>query len=319
MSSYERVKLIRISPKMIILNHKLDYNIYKKDNDTIFKKVLDINETYDPQTIKLLENENIEHLYIKYEDFYKYSKNIDFYLSELMKDENSSSILKSQILHQLASDTMIDILSGDISKRKIEQVSKSVDYTVEFLLNDPNSIKSMIEVTSHDYYTYTHSVDVATYALGFGAFLGLNEIQLKALGKGAMLHDLGKRNIPLEILNKNDKLTDEEFNIIKKHPEYGIEILNSMGETNEMILMIIGQHHEKIDGKGYPKGLQGKEIHPLSQIVAICDIFNALTTRRSYKEPMSSFQAAKLMHEQMKGELNIKLLAKFVKFMAKDK
>jgi putative nucleotidyltransferase with HDIG domain len=263
-----------------------------------------------------LENENIEHLYIKHDDFEKYSKDINSYLSSVMADDNTSSLMKSEIMHQLASDTMHDLLAGDITKTKINQVSQSVDITVEFILSDPNAVKSMLEVTTHDYYTYTHSVDVSTYALGFGSYLGLNEVQLKALGKGAMLHDLGKKRVPLEIINKNGKLTDEEFTIMKKHPSYGVDILKEMGEENEITFAIVEQHHEKMPGTGYPKGLKGDEIHPFAQIVALCDIFNALTTKRSYKEPMSSFEAFKIMHNHMADDLNLKLLSKFIKFMA---
>ena len=180
---------------------------------------------------------------------------------------------------------------------------------------DKNAIKSMIEVTTHDYYTYTHSVDVSTYALAFGDYLGLNEVQLKALGKGAMLHDLGKKRVPLEILNKKGKLTEDEFTVMKNHPSLGIDILKEMGEENEITFAIIEQHHEKLSGQGYPKGLKGDEIHPFAQIVALCDIFNALTTKRSYKKAMSSFDAFKIMHQHMKHELNLKLLSKFIKFM----
>lgn len=316
MSNYKKQKLIRVSPKTFIHKNELNYNIYKRDTGDIYKQYIHKGDVYSDKDIEALENDNINHLYIKHDDFEKYSEDINNYLSNIVSDQELSTLVKSEIMHELACDTMHDLLSGEITKHKINQVSKSVDVTVEFILNDDNAVKSMLEVTSYDYYTYTHSVDVSTYSLAFGNYLGLNEIQLKALGKGAMLHDLGKQRVPLEILNKNGKLTENEFQIMKSHPTHGVEILKEMGETDEVIFAIIEQHHEKICGGGYPKGLKGNDIHPFAQIVALCDIFNALTTKRSYKEAMTSFDAFKIMNQHMKTELNIKLLSKFIQFMA---
>lgn len=315
MREYKTTKLIRISPKTFIEDTTFDYNIYRKDTNDIYKTYIQSNQKYSIKNIESIKSDNIEHLYIKHDDFEKYSKDINKYLLNIATGTDMSSIVKSKIMHDLACDTMHDLLSGEITKAKITQVSQSVNATVQFILNDPNAIKSMIEVTTYDYYTYTHSVDVSTYSLAFGAYLGLNEIQLKALGKGAMLHDLGKKRVPLSIINKNGKLTDDEFSIMKNHPTYGLDILKEMGELCDTTFVIIEQHHEKQCGNGYPKGLKGNEIHPFAQIVAICDVFDALTTKRSYKDAINSFDAFKIMHEHMRTELNVKLLSKFIKFM----
>ncbi|MEA3554759.1 MAG: HD domain-containing protein [Campylobacterota bacterium] len=114
----------------------------------------------------------------------------------------------------------------------------------------------MLKVTSHDYYTYTHSVNVSTYALGFGEYLNLSQENLKILGIAGVMHDVGKRKIPSEIINKNGKLTQDEFELMKSHPTFGVEILKNLGETNQLLLDVIEQHHEKIDGSGYPKRLK---------------------------------------------------------------
>ena len=211
MSKYTKTKLIRISPKIFIKVDELGYNIYKNDTEDTYKRYINMDQKYDIKEMESLVNDNIEHLYIKHNDFEKYSKDINKYLSNIVSDIETSSYMKSEIMHDLTCDTMYDLLSGEITKIKINQVSLSVDVSVEFILNDVNAIKSMLAVTTPDYYTYTHSVYVATYSLAFGHYLGLNEVQLKALGKGAMMHDLGKKRIPLEILNKKGKLTDAEF------------------------------------------------------------------------------------------------------------
>jgi putative nucleotidyltransferase with HDIG domain len=170
-------------------------------------------------------------------------------------------------------------------------------------------------VTSYDYYTYTHSIDVAAYAIGFGVYLGLEEDKINVLGKAAMLHDIGKKNISHEIITKNGRLTFEEFEIVKQHPVLSVKILKDLGEENNDLLEIILQHHEKCDGTGYPRGLKNEQIHDLAKIVSICDIFNALTTRRTYKDRMSSFDAFAIMYQTMKHQLCPTFLRKFVKFM----
>ncbi len=318
MEKYKKTKLDHISLKILEEGHNYDYSIYKEEDKDIYSKFIDKKEIYDQDHLKLLKDQNIQDLYIEHKDHDKYSKDITDYLSKIIDDKDKPIILKTEIMHELASDTMHDLLYHDITSQKIQKLSSSIDNTVHFILNEPDAVRSMLQVTSHDYYTYTHSIDVSTYALGFGSHLGLNEIQLKIIGKGAMLHDIGKKKIPLEILNKNGFLSEDEFEIMKKHPTYGVELLKEFGEDEEIILTIIEQHHEKMNGKGYPKGLKGDEIHPFSQIVALCDIFNALTTKRSYKEALTSFEAFKVMHEYMKDELNLKLLSKFINFMGEN-
>ena len=318
MDKYKKAKLDHISPKVLETGHNYDFPIYKDLGDSIYAIFLSKDEKLDQDHFEKLQEENIKDLFINHNDHDKYSKEITNYLSKILDDTTQPTLLKSEIMHELASDTMHDLLHSDITVEKIEKVSKTVDDTVHFILNDPKAVKSMLYVTTHDYYTYTHSIDVSTYALGFGAYLGLNETQLRILGKGGMLHDLGKKKIPLEIINKDGKLDDNEFEIMKKHPIYGVKILKEMGETNDMVCTIIEQHHEKLDGTGYPKGLKADKIHPFAQIMAICDIFNALTTKRSYKNALSSFEAFKIMHDYMKDELNLKLLSKFISFMGNN-
>lgn len=210
---------------------------------------------------------------------------------------------------------MNDLFENEISTENIVHVNSIIDNSIHLILNDNKAMYSMIKVTSYDYYTYTHCIDVAAYAIGFGVYLGLNEYELSILGKAAMFHDIGKKEIDHNIIAKNGSLTYEEFEIVKKHPQLSVKILQELGENDEILLEIIEQHHEKIDGTGYPYGLKDKEIHDFAKIVSICDIFNALTTRRTYKDRMSTFYTFNIMFNEMKNKLCPKYLKKFVKFM----
>lgn len=150
----------------------------------------------------------------------------------------------------------------------------------------------------HDPYTYVHSINVALLATLIGLEMGYNSQGLADLAAGALMHDLGKLLIPKEILNKPGGLTPEEFSIIRNHPLIGMNIIMPLLDTKEHITTV-RQHHERWDGKGYPDGLKGDEIHPNAQIIAVADVFDALTTDRPYRPGFPPYHAVEII---MKGE-----------------
>jgi putative nucleotidyltransferase with HDIG domain len=137
-----------------------------------------------------------------------------------------------------------------------------------------------------DHYVYAHSLNVAIYAAAVGLELGYNDKELLELGIGAMLHDIGKLMIPSEILYKPGRLTDEEFAVMKKHTEYGFDYLRQQQGIPLLAAHCAYQHHERFDGTGYPRGLSGEEIHKYARLLAVCDVFDALTTNRVYRRAM---------------------------------
>ena len=151
-------------------------------------------------------------------------------------------------------------------------------------------------IESADSYTFGHCERVADLGARLGAALGMDDEQLTALRLGAYLHDLGKVRVPHEILNKPGRLTDEEFDVIRRHPEWGIELLATVDFPWD-IKPIIRWHHEKYDGSGYPDRLVGDEIPLAAQVICIVDVYDALTTTRSYRPAMSSSQALARMEE----------------------
>jgi putative nucleotidyltransferase with HDIG domain len=151
-------------------------------------------------------------------------------------------------------------------------------------------------IESSDSYTFGHCERVAGYAVGVAQELGLDEGQQTTIRIGAYLHDLGKVKVPHEILNKPGKLTDEEFKVIQIHPVWGVELLATI-EFPWDIKPIIRWHHEKHDGTGYPDRLRGSEIPLNAQIICIVDVYDALTTTRSYRPAMSQAEALARMAE----------------------
>lgn len=151
------------------------------------------------------------------------------------------------------------------------------------ILNE-ETLKLLYLLKQNHPHTYLHSINVANYSVSLGERLNLNKSDLEKLKLIGLLHDIGKLNIPNSILKKPGKLTDEEFEIMKSHPVYSVELLKRAGFTNEEVLRSIKAHHERIDGTGYPRSLKGNQIPLFAKIVSIADSFEAMTSNRCYRK-----------------------------------
>jgi HD-GYP domain-containing protein (c-di-GMP phosphodiesterase class II) len=148
------------------------------------------------------------------------------------------------------------------------------------------------------------------------ALLGdLNAHDMHEITAGFFLHDLGKVNIRPQVINKRGRLTDAEMRHVRTHPEKGYKLLEKAGEMTEEARVIILQHHERIDGSGYPKQLKGNQIHIYAKICSITDVFDALTAERSYKKGLPPFDALRLMKTKMAGQFDKNFFAAFVQLL----
>jgi len=145
------------------------------------------------------------------------------------------------------------------------------------------AILSVARLKTHDDYTYMHSLAVCALMISLARQLEMDEEQVKLAGVGGLMHDLGKSLMPLEVLNKPGKLSDAEYDIMKKHPAAGAKLLEKSGAAPEVIDIAL-HHHEKINGLGYPNRMNGKEISLFSRMAAICDVYDAVTSERAYKQ-----------------------------------
>ena len=175
-----------------------------------------------------------------------------------------------------------------------------------------NDYKSMLAgVRDHDNYSYVHSLRVATLLTLFGHTIGLAEEELMVLATGGLMHDVGKMQISHEVLNKPGALSSEELTVMRSHVTRSVEYLNACPDLPKGVALVAGQHHEKLDGTGYPLGLKGAQINQLARMASIVDVFSALTDRRIYKPPMAPEEALTLMSEQMGAHLDQALLGQF--------
>jgi len=264
---------------------------------------------------KLLDN-NIQEIFIKRSDkkaFFSYmEKNLD----KVIADKTISFPKKAELLYGTSKELVIDIFENPNTSDNIKYSLKIISNVMGLIVSSKSSLGYLLKVSSHDYYTYTHSINVNIYSIALGHKLNIfSKKEIIELGWGALLHDVGKAKVPAEIINKDGNLTDKEFACIKKHPEYGAAILEKTNVIPEKSYLPVLEHQEKGDGSGYPKGLKLKEISDFGKITAICDVYDALTSNKSYKHALSTYDAFKVM-ASLKGQFEPEFFKTFIILMS---
>ncbi|MEJ2631463.1 MAG: HD-GYP domain-containing protein [Acidihalobacter sp.] len=187
----------------------------------------------------------------------------------------------------------------------VEEISESVARNSAALI-------SLARLKTRDEYTYVHSVSVCALMVALTRQIGLNDAQTRETGLAGLLHDVGKMAIPEDVLNKPSKLTDEEFAVMKSHPERGYEILIKSGMQSEGTLDVCLHHHEKIDGSGYPHHLQHEQIGLYARMGAICDVYDAITSNRPYKDAWDASESLVRM-AKWEGHFDPQIFHTFIK------
>jgi HD-GYP domain-containing protein (c-di-GMP phosphodiesterase class II) len=197
-------------------------------------------------------------------------------------------------------------ISSEAAAPLVEEISNSV-------LRNPGALISLARLKTADDYTYLHSVAVCALMGALSRQLDLSESDTRQAGMAGLLHDLGKALMPMDVLNKPGKLTDEEFAIIKKHPEEGHRLLLEGGSAGETPLDVCLHHHEKVDGTGYPHHLKGDAISLFAKMGAVCDVYDAITSNRPYKAGWDPAESIRKMGEWSKGHFDERVFQAFVK------
>lgn len=196
-------------------------------------------------------------------------------------------------------------IEADAAAPLVEEISNSV-------MRNPGALISLARLKTADDYTYLHSVAVCALMIALARKLGLDEQETREAGMAGLLHDLGKAGVPLEVLNKPGKLTEEEFALVKKHPVQGYKLLSEGKGASQASMDVCLHHHEKFDGSGYPEGLAGENISLLARMGAVCDVYDAITSNRPYKAGWDPAESIKRMAE-WKGHFDPVVFQAFVK------
>ncbi len=212
---------------------------------------------------------------------------------------------KEAVLSMFQEARMGKAIEAEAAEPLVEEISNSI-------LRNPGALISLARLKTADDYTFMHSVAVCALMIALARKLGLDEQQTRDAGMAGLLHDLGKATVPLTVLNKPGKLTDQEFALVKTHPEAGYKLLLSGIGISEMAKDVCLHHHEKIDGSGYPKGLSGETISLYAKMGTVCDVYDAITSNRPYKAGWCPAESIKRMAE-WKGHFDPFVFQAFVK------
>ncbi len=226
---------------------------------------------------------------------------------------NSPMRLKEKIdrTYHISCTLMQEYFEGGTRTLPLEGL-ETVVHALLHLTAKHDKLESFTAVMPDEYSADAHSVNVAIFAMFLGRHLNLTVSQLEALSLAAILHDIGKNEIDKKVLDKNDVLDNDEFEMVQTHPAEGEKIARENKINDMRILEAIKYHHEKLDGTGYPEGLRGNMIPQFAQILGICDIFDALTTERTFRGKYSSYDALHLMAKEMHEKLNLNYIKTFI-------
>jgi HD-GYP domain-containing protein (c-di-GMP phosphodiesterase class II) len=239
---------------------------------------------FEEATRRRLLSHGVRFVYIPIAAHDRFRKQTELHIENIAKDPGMAAAAKWAIVFETTNEIANELLSQRnfaANLPRLKSVSKAVSTLV---LNDPSAFGHLFAASHHDFYTATHMVNVGTWMVALAYAMGHKDEQtLCTIFQAGILHDVGKTFVPKEILNKTGQLTAEEWAILRSHPAKGGEHLQRAGVTDPTILAVALQHHERLDGSGYPGKLRGDEIHPISQLAAVIDTFDAMTSLRPFK------------------------------------
>ncbi len=266
----------------------------------------------------LEKGEPTQDYFVREEDLIKYYHHVTQSLKNLISNPKVPLKQKTQKIYNVSQEIMQEFFEYNASQKVLQTSEEVMDIMEQCLASSSTGYYGLSMITNKDYYTYTHSVNVGLYCMVYGIKTNMSQNDIKDLGLGGMLHDVGKAQIDALIINKKGKLTDQEFETMKSHAALGEAMLDSMGCYRSNVVKMAGDHHEQYNGNGYPNGLVGEQISLYGRICKVMDVYDALTTRRSYKKAMSPFDTLNLMNNQMAEEFDPKILQSFIRFMGPE-
>lgn len=216
----------------------------------------------------------------------------------------------------------LELKSGQFKSNSaaLDRVASDFKHLIRDIIFEIKGNKDLLvllaDVYAYDHYIFTHSLNVTMYTIAIGMKLNLPEKELEILGLGAILHDVGKMKTPEQILFKPSRLTPEEFEEIKKHAKDGFEILRKVPTLSLIVAHCAYQHHERLDGSGYPRGIKDKEIHLFGKIIAVADVYDAVTSNRIYRKAMLPHEGLEILYSGAGTLFDQKIIEAFRKAVA---
>lgn len=257
----------------------------------------------------------IETVLVRFDDAASWNGFLERGLRDRINDPSRPVAERTQLLLDTARPLMKEVLENPQARGTEERVGHLADSLCD-LLRLPEAVGTAIRLMEHDYYTYTHSLHVAIYSVALARAAGLDAPDLLAsIGRGGLVHDCGKCRLPAQLINKPGRLSETEWQLMRSHPQEGVRVLRETGWIDEGVIAMCADHHERLDGSGYPRGLIGQQIAAPARIAAIADAFDAMTTDRSYQKGRSGHDALKVLRQHGQATYDQRLLECFIRLL----
>lgn len=296
---YFRIRVNSLTPLRAI-----SFDLYMMINER-YVLYMRAGDKLDKEKIENFQSRGADVFYVRESERQAYKD----YVHSQVNDSSLEPQRRALILRESSYSLVEELFEHPDVNTALSESKQVIHQFVEFMDQEPEGMAHLIGLSSHDFYTYNHSLDVSIYSLGLGQVAGFTSTQeLADLGRGSLFHDIGKRHVSADIICKKGPLDDAEWAQMKRHPAFGLRILHGNTDVSDAIRACVFEHHENHTGNGYPQELKGQDIHPMARIVALCDTYDALTTKRSYNEPMSPTNALTLMTEKLAGRFDPDLL-----------
>jgi HD-GYP domain-containing protein (c-di-GMP phosphodiesterase class II) len=257
-------------------------------------------------------------LYVPQESIGAYWRYVQQNIALILSDPKLPPRRKAEVFHASAIGLTRGVLTHPTSRETLQTASEVVKGSAQLLMEGRQGFHAFLNMVGKDANLFSHAVNVCTYGIALSQGAGIPSDRLPELGTGLLLHDLGMVGIPEEIVNKPGSLTAGEWQIIRAHPERGIQIYVETGGRSEVAKSVIIGHHERVDGSGYPRGLRGTGIPLVARISATVNVFDALTTARPFRPALSTYAAITAMRQELRNSIDQDLLDLFIRILGPE-
>jgi putative nucleotidyltransferase with HDIG domain len=264
------------------------------------------------RVIQLLKKLGIDMIYVR--DQATDDIEIDQVISDQTRCETISAIYST--FNEMQNQRRSSSVRGKASASLYDRFSTICQRLIDEMKSSNSTINLLGNVYVHENYVYSHSLNTTIYALGIAMKKGYSDKELMEIGVGALLHDIGQMKIPDRIMQKESCLTNEEYEMVKKHTEYGFDLLRQEYGFPLLAAHCAYQHHERLDGSGYPRGLKKDEIHRHARLLAVADVFEALTSHRAHRRAMLPHMAMEILYGQSGTQFDQEYVELFRKTVA---
>jgi putative nucleotidyltransferase with HDIG domain len=302
-----------VPPLMLFPQTSGDFAVYLKQ-DGLYVLYTKARDVFTQQTKQRLSESGVSEVYVLREQKEAYQRYIEQNLGRILDNEDVPMAERARVFYDaslgVVKEALETRLPAESGLKLYQRLADLVRDGVRFL-GKSNALKSLAGLISHDYKTYSHSLQVFMYTVTVLHTFGLARDELVQVGVGCLLHDIGKTSIPPSILNKPGKLNPREWERIRDHPVVGAAMVSHLPLVQQSVNCVLF-HHEKYDGTGYPAGMKGDQLVLPVRVLSVADVYDALTTNRSYAQAVSPFQALQIMREEMPGHFDMEIYRRLV-------